>query len=181
MHWIKRLSLLATCFILVNCGDTGLRLALPFPTPGQHELVVLTSPGLLTYQADESTQFGGLERDLVEAFAQDLGVAVRYVVVSPEEIESQLTNDKAHLAAAVWRHHKTTNSRQHRLFATPTTVLIQHEASLPILDNDELQDKTVHVVAGSRQAATLQRCRRPCRHCQSLKKKVTMFSSCWKP
>ena len=156
MHWIKRLSLLASCLIVVNCGDTGSRLALPFPTPGRHELVVLTTPGLLTYQADETTQFGGLERDLVEAFAQELGVAVRYVVASPEEVESQLTNDKAHLAAA-W----LAPPQDDKIKTTPPVrytddVLIQHEASLPILDNDELQGKTVHVITGSRQAATLQ-------------------------
>jgi membrane-bound lytic murein transglycosylase F len=156
MYWIKRLSLLACCLIIVSCGDAGSRLALPFPTPGQHELVVLTTPGLLTYQADETTQFGGLERDLVEAFAQELGVAVRYVVVSPEEIESQLTNDKAHLAAA-W----LAPPQDDKIKTTPPVrytddVLIQHEASLPILDIDELQGKTVHVITGSRQAATLQ-------------------------
>ena len=155
MHWIKRLILLATCFILVNCGDARSRLALPFPTPGQHDLVVLTTPGLLTYQAEDNNQFGGLERDLVEAFAHELGVGVRYIVVAPEEIESQLTNDKAHLAAG-WLAPPS----DEKIKATPhirytNDVLIQHEASLPILDIGELKGKTVHVIAGSRQAVTL--------------------------
>ncbi len=156
MHWIKRLSLAAACFFVVNCGDVGSRLALPFPTPGQHDLVVLTTSGLLTYKAEENNQISGLEHDLVESFAQELGVAVKYLVVSPEEIESQLTNNKAHLAAA-WlsppenRKIKTTPNIRYT-----NDVIVQHEASLPVLDKEELKGKTVHVIAGSRQADTLQ-------------------------
>ena len=143
------------CFIVVNCGDVGSRLALPFPTPGQHDLVVLTTPGLLTYKTDENNQVSGLEHDLVEAFAQELGVAVKYLVVSPEEIEAQLTNDKAHLAAA-W----LSPPDNRKIKATPTIrytsdVIIQHEASLPVQDKEELNGKTVHVISGSRQANTL--------------------------
>jgi membrane-bound lytic murein transglycosylase F len=158
MHWIKRLSLLAACLIVVNCGDVSspLRLALPFPTPGQHDLIVLTSPGLLTHKADENGQYGGLEHDLVEIFAEELGVAVKYVVLSPDQIESALSNDKAHLAAA-W----LTPSENPKIKATPPIryshdLLIQHEASLPLQESSELAGKTVHVIAGSRQASTLQ-------------------------
>ena len=156
MHWIKRLSLAAACFFVVNCGDVGSRLALPFPTPGQHDLVVLTTSGLLTYKAEENNQISGLEHDLNESFAQELGIAVKYLVVSPEEIESQLTNNKAHLAAA-WlsppenRKIKTTPNIRYT-----NDVIVQHEASLPVLDKEELKGKTVHVIAGSRQADTLQ-------------------------
>jgi membrane-bound lytic murein transglycosylase F len=157
MHLIKRLLLIAACFIVASCGDSKpfLSSALPFPTPGQHDLVVLTTPGLLTYKTEENNQVTGLEHDLIEAFAQELGVAVKYLLVSPEEIESQLTNDKAHFAAA-WLSPPENN----KIKTTPNIrytndVIIQHEASLPVLDIEELKGKTVHVIAGSRQAKTL--------------------------
>lgn len=154
MRWIKTLLLFFASLALGACGDSK-PLPLPFPTPGQHDLVVLTTPGLLTYQAEDGSQFGGLEHDLIEAFAQELGVAVTYIVVSPEEIESQLSNDKAHLAAA-WLAPPAND----KIKTTPhvrytNDVLLQHEASLPILDADELKGKTVHAIAGSRQAASL--------------------------
>ena len=157
MHWIKRLFLLAAGFIAVSCGDAGptLRRALPFPTPGQHDLVVLTTPGLLTYKVEENNQVSGLEHDLVEAFALDLGVAVKYLVVPPEEIESQLTNDTAHFAAAWLSPPENGKIKTTPNIRYTNDVIIQHEASLPVLDNDELSGKTVHVVAGSRQANTL--------------------------
>ena len=130
--------------------------ALPFPTPGQHDLVVVTTPGLLTYKPEDGNQASGLEHDLVEAFAQELGVAVKYVVVPPEEVVNHLGNDKAHLAAAWLSPDGDEKIKTTSAIRLTQDVLIQHEASLPILDNEELSGKTVHVIAGSRQAATLQ-------------------------
>ena len=159
MHGLIRLFLIGTLLLLAACSDEkpfSRHKPLPFPTPGQHDLVVLTSPGLLTHKADENGQYGGLEHDLVEIFAEELGVAVKYVVLSPDQIESALSNDKAHLAAA-W----LTPSENPKIKATPPIryshdLLIQHEASLPLQESSELAGKTVHVIAGSRQAATLQ-------------------------
>ena len=85
MHWIKRLQLLAVCFFIASCGDVGSRQTLPFPTPAQHDLVVLTQPGLLTYSTDDNGNPTGLEYDLAQAFAQELGVAVKFEVVEPDQ------------------------------------------------------------------------------------------------
>ena len=84
MHWIKRLQLLAVCFFIASCGDVGSRQTLPFPTPAQHDLVVLTQPGLLTYSTDDNGNPTGLEYDLAQAFAQELGVAVKFEAVEPD-------------------------------------------------------------------------------------------------
>ena len=129
--------------------------ALPFPTPAQHDLIVLISNGPLTYYADDKGAILGIEHDLVEAFAQELGVGIKYLVVSPQEIEPSLQAGKAHLAVA-WLPLPTDNSQK----ATPAIlqsadVLIQHEASLPLNDRSELRGRTVHALSGSRQLATL--------------------------
>jgi membrane-bound lytic murein transglycosylase F len=153
MYWIKRLSLFATCLIVVNCGDGRSRL--PFPTPGQHDLVVLTTPGLLTYKTEENNQASGLEHDLVEALAQELGVGIKYLVVSPEEIEPHLSNGKAHLAAAWLSPPENSKIKTTPNIRFTNDVIIQHEASLPLLDIHELKGKAVHVIAGSRQANAL--------------------------
>ncbi len=144
--------------LFAACGDDASSLrqrGLPFPTPGQRELVVLTAPGELTYKAEDKGQVSGLEHDLVEAFAEELGVGVKYVVVPPEEIDTHLNNGKAHLAAA-WLAPP-----DHSLIKTTPPIrhtydtLIQHEASLPVLDKGELAGKSIHLITGSRQAVSL--------------------------
>ncbi|AXS79530.1 membrane-bound lytic murein transglycosylase MltF [Dechloromonas sp. HYN0024] len=155
MHWIKRLSLLVSCFFIVSCGDVGSRL--PFPTPGRQDLVVLTQPGLLTYDTDDNDNPVGLEYDLAQAFAQELGVSVRFEVAEPGELEASLARGKYHLAAA-W----LPPSRDPDVQATPPIfltrdILVQHDASLPLAEPGQLVGKEIHVLAGSRQAATLHR------------------------
>ena len=157
MHWIKRLQLLAVCFFIASCGDVGSRQTLPFPTPAQHDLVVLTQPGLLTYSTDDNGNPTGLEYDLAQAFAQELGVAVKFEAVEPEQLEARLLRHDYHLAAA-WLSPALSPDIQ----ATPPIfltrdILVQHEASLPLADSKQLAGKTVHVMAGSRQAGTLNR------------------------
>ena len=153
-----KILLIGLFSLLSACGEQLPQLphrALPFPTPAQHDLIVLISNGPLTYYADDKGALLGIEHDLVEAFAQELGVGVKYLVVSPQEIEPSLQAGKAHLAVA-WLPLPTDNTQK----ATPailqsTDVLIQHEASLPLNDRSELRGRTVHALSGSRQLATL--------------------------
>ena len=128
---------------------------MPFPTPAQHDLVLLTSPGLLTYTTDDNGNPAGLEYDLAQAFAQELGVAVKTIVVDADQLPEQLASRKYHLAAG-WLSPRSESSLQ----ATPPIfqthdVLLQHEASLPLSEQADLAGKTVHAIAGSRQAANL--------------------------
>lgn len=147
----------------LSCGLLALALSacdwfggpLPFPTPAQHDLVVLTSNGPLTYSTDETGTTSGLEHDLVEAFAQELGVGVKYEVSRADEFEAKLAQDRYHLATA-WLSPEESSSMQ----STPPIwltrdVLAQSDASLPLTDKSQLRGKTVHAMAGSRQAATL--------------------------
>lgn len=154
MHWIKRLLLIAVSLFAASCGDVG---SLPFPTPAQHELVVLIRPGLLTYGTDDNGNPSGLEYDLTQAFAQELGVDVKYIVVQPEELETHLVGSRYHLAAA-WLSPSTDETMQSTPAITLTRdVLVQHDASLPLSELAQLSGKTVHAMAGSRQAETLSR------------------------
>ena len=160
MHWIKRLSLLTICYFIASCGEQGplhKAASLPFPTPAQHDLVVLTTPGPLTYSTDDNGNPIGLEYDLTQAFAQELGVDVKYEIVEPGELESRLANTKYHIATA-WLSPGSNSDLQ----ATPPIfltrdVLAQHDASLPLTDPKQLAGKTVHVMAGTRQAKTMRR------------------------
>jgi len=152
MRWRNGLISLLCGLLLTACGE---RHPLPFPTPAQSELIVLTQKGPLAYQDDDDQHPTGLEHDLVEAFAQELGVEVRYVVVPPEEIPTRLANHEAHMAAGWLSANKENRLVSSTPFLHSQDVLIQPEASLPIRSVKELDGKTVHVQAGSRQAATL--------------------------
>ena len=154
MRLTNRLLLSIFALLLAACGD-WLAGPLPFPTPAQHDLVVLTRPGPLTHTGDDA--IGGLERDLAEAFAQELGVGVQFKVVEPEDLDDRLAGGRYHLAAA-WLSPLADSA----IAATPPLfmtrdVLAQHDASLPLTDPAQLSGKTVHVMAGSRQAANLRR------------------------
>ncbi len=130
---------------------------LPFPTPAQHELVVLTRPGILTYAKDDNGNPAGLEYDLAQAFAQELGVGIKFEIAEPAELESKLASAKYHIAAA-WLSPGGADEIQ----ATPPIfltrdVLAQHDASLPLTELKQLAGKTVHVMAGTRQAESMNR------------------------
>ena len=152
----NKLLLLLVTLLVAACGD-WLSGPLPFPTPAQHDLVVLTRPGPLTHTGDETAGISGLERDLAEAFAQELGVGVQFKVVHPEDLEESIADGRYHIAAA-WLSPLADAG----IAATPplfmtSDVLAQHEASLPLTDAGQLSGKTLHVMAGSRQAANLRR------------------------
>jgi membrane-bound lytic murein transglycosylase F len=156
MYRIKRLLLLGMTIFLAACGDWVFA-PLPFPTPAQHDLVVLTRSGPLTHQTDSAGNVTGLEHDLTAAFAQELGVGVQYIVVSPEDMAKRLDGKDYHIAAA-WLSPLSDSEIQ----ATPPIfdtqdILAQNDASLPLSELAQLGGKTVHVMAGSRQASNLRR------------------------
>ncbi|WP_153133190.1 membrane-bound lytic murein transglycosylase MltF [Dechloromonas hortensis] len=149
------LLLITFCFFIAGCGENASRL--PFPTPAQHDLVVLTQAGPLTYSNDDNGNGGGLERDLIETFAQELGVGVKYIVAQPNELADRLNRSDYHIAAA-WLSPSSDPQTQ----ATPPIfqtrdLLAQHDASLPLTEVAQLGGKTVHAMAGTRQAETLRR------------------------
>lgn len=159
MRWFKSLMIVLLPLFFAGCGEQATPLALkrpfPFPTPAQHDLVVITSTGPLTYFLDDKGTVVGLEHDLIEAFAQELGVGVKYEVVPPDEIEAALDAGKAHLAAAWLPMPADTREISTPPILRTSDVLLQHEASLPLDDMGDLRGRTVVVMPGSRQLATL--------------------------
>ena len=159
MRWFKSLMIVLLSLFFAGCGEQAAPLALkrplPFPTPAQHDLVVVTSTGPLTYFLDDKGTVVGLEHDLIEAFAQELGVGVKYEVVPPDEIEAALDAGKAHLAAAWLPMPADTREKSTPPILQTSDVLLQHEASLPLDDMGDLRGRTVVVMPGSRQLATL--------------------------
>lgn len=139
---------------MTACGNGKL----PFPTPAQHDLVVLTRHGPLTYQpGDDDGAAAGLEHDLIEAFAQELGVGVRYQIENSGNWPDTLRQGNYHLAAAWLSPQSTAQITASTPIFQTRDLLAQHEASLPLSKREQLAGKTVHALAGTRQAATLRR------------------------
>jgi membrane-bound lytic murein transglycosylase F len=159
MRWFKTLLIVLLPLFFAGCGEQAapldLKRPLPFPTPAQHDLIVVTSTGPLTYYLDDKGAVVGLEHDLIEAFAQELGVGVTYEVVPPDEIDPALDAGKAHLAAAWLPLPADTREKSTPPILQTSDVLLQHEASLPLEDMDDLRGRTVVAMPGSRQLATL--------------------------
>ena len=156
MPGLKRLITFLLIFLLAGCGE-GWRWPLAFPTPGKQDLIVLTRPGPLTYLADEAGEISGLEYDLATALAEELGVQAQFIVLPPEAMSERLYAGGYHIAAA-W----LSPSDDPEMHSGPTLfetrdVLAQHEASLPLTERTQLKGKTVHVLAGTRQARTMKR------------------------
>ncbi|MGE5471053.1 MAG: membrane-bound lytic murein transglycosylase MltF [Bacteroidota bacterium] len=156
MHRINRLFFIGVAFFLAACGD-WLRAPLPFPTPAQHDLVVLTTTGPLTYNVEDTGAANGLEHDLIEAFAQELGVGVKYIVAEPGEIAARLARGEAHIAIGWLPMPEEGQGKATPAIMQSHDVLVQNAASLPINAVDDLHGKTVHALAGSRQLASLKK------------------------
>jgi len=159
MYWVKTLLIGLFSILFAACGEQGVSLPLkrplPFPTPAQLDLTVAISSGPLTYYPDDQGSILGLEHDLIEAFALELGVGVKYLVVPPQEIAATLDAGKAHLAAAWLPAPADSLQKSTPPILQTVDVLVQHEASLPLDDKDDLRGRTVHAMPGSRQLATL--------------------------
>ena len=128
-----------------------------------NELVVLTSPGPLTYTPGAQDNGGeagaGFEYDLVSLFAEEAGLKLKLVSVGNyREVAQALKRGAGHMAAAwlVW-HPGVANSEFQATtpFFQSSHLLVQHEASLPITSTEQLAGRTVHVVARSRHADLL--------------------------
>jgi membrane-bound lytic murein transglycosylase F len=85
-------------FLLAGCGK-GAGVVEPYTRTG--ELVVITRNSPTTYYEDASGQPAGIEHDLVELFARELGVKVRFIQASRfNQILPAVMAHQAHFAAA---------------------------------------------------------------------------------
>lgn len=142
----------ALSLLLSGCGFFT-----PEPLPLNNELVVLTHPGPLTYDAaeEEDSTPSGLEYDLIQTFAQEQGLSVRFIVVPRHEIQERLANHEAHLAAGWLTPDQDPRFKYSMPYMTSRDILVRHESSPPITNLEELNGKTVFANKGSRQYQAL--------------------------
>jgi membrane-bound lytic murein transglycosylase F len=137
--------------LLVACGDPQ-----PPLLKESAELLVLTREGPTTYTQDNTGAVSGFEHDLVQLFAEELGLPVKFIVVRHDtDIGKKLKKGKAHFGAA-W----LTTPTDPALIAGPSyyassNVIAQNENTLPVDTPDDLTGKSVQVLARSRQATVL--------------------------
>jgi membrane-bound lytic murein transglycosylase F len=138
-------------FFISGCGED-----VQTPVTKTRELIVLTRVGATTYSVDDANEASGFDYDLVRMLADDLGLQPRIVVAASDaEIISRLKNGEAHLAAAWQTPIDDPEIASSEPYFESHNVLVRHEASLPITKVEQLANKRVHVVAGSRQEAAL--------------------------
>jgi membrane-bound lytic murein transglycosylase F len=137
--------------VTVACGER------PAPSaPALKELVVVTRAGPTTYSRDETLGASGFDHDLVQLFARELGIGIRFVLATSDaEIHQRLTRHEAHIAAAWLTPHEDPGIRSSSPYFHSSNVLVTHEASLPISETAQLAGRSVHAVAGTSQASAL--------------------------
>lgn len=151
------MRLLATFLVIafVACGDS----AMP-PFRHTKELVVITRSGATTYAVDETQGAHGFDYDLLTQLAESLGLKLRIVLAANDaDVLKKLERGEGHLAAAWLTPSDNPEIRSSRPYFSGQDVLVTHEGTLPVSRIDQLEEKIIHVVAGSRQADTLRKLR----------------------
>lgn len=99
---------------------------------------------------------GGFERDLVELFAQELGLRLRMIPVRDySELTILLKEGKAHFAASLGIPDNPEGIRYTQPLREAQHVLVQSADALGIDDADGLTGKEIEVLEGSPQATLL--------------------------
>jgi membrane-bound lytic murein transglycosylase F len=146
-----RSIILFLAILLSSCGENAQQ-ALASPS----ELTILTRAGASSHALDTSNGVSGFDHDLARLLAVELEVKSRIAVASSDaDILHRLKNGEAQLAAAWQTPVDDPEIRSSAPYFESHDVLVTHEASLPLTSIDQLADKTVHVVAGSRQEMAL--------------------------
>jgi membrane-bound lytic murein transglycosylase F len=136
----------------------------PIPSVQEsHELVVLTRNSPTTYYEDAYGNYAGLEYDLINLFAKDLGVNVRFIVATEfNRIIPTLAKKQAHLVAAGLT---ITPEREKVVRFGPAYQTVQQQIvynSLAFKPNDigDLLGKKIEVIAGSSYVERLKQARK---------------------
>ncbi|MCP5268809.1 MAG: membrane-bound lytic murein transglycosylase MltF [Zoogloeaceae bacterium] len=145
------LSFLAVLF-LASCGDSP-----PPLLKESSKLIVLTREGPTTFKRDHNGVTSGFEHDLVQMFAKELGLKVKFVTVKDEaEIAKKLISGKAHFAAAWLSPPDRPELMTGPNYYASSNVIALNEAAIPLTSRADLAGKEILVQAGSRQAHAAQ-------------------------
>ena len=147
-----RLLLLILAFFLGACDQGKL-----IPFEKTRELVILTKAASGAEAAEDAGGTAGFDRDLVQLLAQELGVKSRFITVADEsELLQRLRGREATVAAAWLPPIDDPEIKASAPYFESRDVLVTHEATLPLHQLAQLEQRRVHVIAGSRQEAVLQ-------------------------
>ena len=145
------ISSLLLPLLLAGCSETVQQ-----PIKKDGELVILTRIGATTYSVDDLQGASGFDHDMAQMFAQEMGLQSRFVVATSDtDLLRRLKNGEAHLAAAWQIAVNDPDIRTSTPYFESHNVLVTHEASLPVTGVEQLAEKTVHVISGSRQETAL--------------------------
>lgn len=154
----------------------NLHKSLPPPESGKQDLIVLLRDNPLSYSQDINGNTSGFEHDLVIKLAEKLNVKAQFLLVDNSHFDEFLANEPYHLAIS-WlsadndslqsesnlinisgkddsRKLKINKNRLTQQIIATKDVLLQNEYTKPIKSIQQLKGKTVHVIAGTRQAQT---------------------------
>ncbi|MCL2829861.1 MAG: membrane-bound lytic murein transglycosylase MltF [Betaproteobacteria bacterium] len=154
----KCCSLLLGAFLLVACNSGS-----P-PSPpsevGKNEFLVFTREGPTVYGVEEISTANGFEHDLVQLFAAEIGKeAVFKVLAHNDDITVRLRKPappgEKRLGAAWLSPNGNPALANGPPYAYSENIIVQHEISLPIIEESQLSGKTVYAIARSRQAQVL--------------------------
>jgi membrane-bound lytic murein transglycosylase F len=117
------------------------------------ELVVAVPADPVFYQAGASAdELSGIEHDLAQAFADDLGVKLRFIVARDiTELGDLVRSGKAHYAAAMPMTREPAGLRFSAPLREVRQLLVQHDDSLPLDDDESLVGQRIEVLRGSPQ------------------------------
>jgi membrane-bound lytic murein transglycosylase F len=133
------------------------------PVQESHELVVLTRNSPSTYYEDAYGNYAGLEYDLVNLFAQEIGVNARFVVAAEfNRIIPTLTKKHAHLAAAglTITPERGKIVRFGPAYQTIQQQIVYNSLTLKPGDIGALVGKKIEVTAGSSYVERLKQARK---------------------
>lgn len=151
-----RLILLLLAAIVAGCGENAQQ-----PLAHTRELKVLTRVGSTSYAVDERNGATGFDHDLVRMFATNMDLRIRFIVAaSDDDIARRLKNGEAHMAAAWQSTVDDPGITSSAPYFHDHDVLVTHEAALPLTGIEQLANRTIHVVAGSRQEKAVRELRK---------------------
>ncbi len=140
---------------LAGCGNDT-RAPFGMKPIGKRDFTIVTRVGSSAHSDAGVGGTSGFDLELVVRFIKEQGIKHRIVVAASDaDLWSRLTNGEADMAAAWQSPGNDAGIRSGLPYAMNQSVLVMHEASLPLAVINQLARKTVHVVSGSQQEAAL--------------------------
>ena len=150
-----RVFIFLLMLFLTGCGNDALS-SIKVKAERNRDFTVLTRVGSTTYSVGGTAGASGFDYDLVTRFTRESGIKHRVVVAASDtDLQRRLANGEAEMAAAWQSPSDQPGIRSSSPYFQSQSVLVTHEASLPLTGIDQLAGKTIHVVSGSRQEAVL--------------------------